>query len=663
MSSPNSNIPPEMFTTTSTSDLEDDFAQTKEDFDVSSIPDSDLEDGGTIYYQTPEQGKGSDGFADQQMRDDEIVYGAFVADLTGDEGRDDEVFEDTITQPVILNRFPTPTTDELIRYIHDTDLLGIDHDESATESPTTHHQKSQELVRIRRVITRNRVPDNHQTIQNSTSALAVAAASTEVQNLTTHHPPGTPVIRDFAIPEPTLLPHSIPISDPHNLYTLETPQAHRGTNIPEYEALRSCTYPAAGIRTMYHGFLFRRTLDDHHTSSSDEQEEGVYRELSAGEEADDEGYVDMDMSGSASAPPRSPILGERDTRDPAEIEEIEELENEGLFQILPRLFARVLKAEATNLTDSRIHTPSPPTLTIPIRPLQHLQTPHINPWPVIALAHQIPLFPTHILTSSSLAQLSLYEKHLQHTNGYSDSPLDQWALKQHRIFLWINSGALENGIDGEIQRPGSADTLLGIDEESSKLWDYEDVEVFARWEGDTFRRCLEWVQDAEIIGKGEESGELGLENRVYDFCGEEEILHRSVSVVDKYEKKYEDSSSSEWIKEEYDAEDERGEIRSAHPVLATQSHDPRLGRVVNIFRTRALQRLGITHQNSPFPQRINDTAFRETGIQAADCARANAMARFERIAEDFVRKERGAGEVDVHMRGGAGSGDSGEGVE
>ncbi|THV44781.1 hypothetical protein BGAL_0580g00020 [Botrytis galanthina] len=672
MSSPTSNIPPEMFTTTCPSNIADDFAQTKEEFDISSIPDSDSEDEGTIYYETPDKRKGGDKIADQQTRNDEIAYLPTVSDLTGDEGRDDEVLEDdTITQPVILNRFPTPTTEELIRYIHDTDLMGIDDDGSGEESMTTSHQKSQELARIRGVITRKRVPGAHQKIQNSTSALAVAAASTGVRNFTTHHPPGTPLIRDFAIPPSP--PPSIPVSNTRDLYTLETPQAHRGTNIRQYQSLRSCEYPAVGIRTMYHyhGFLFRRTLNGVQTPCGDKEEEEeedddddeLQRELSAGEEADVEDCLYM----SRPTPPHSPVLGNRDlsTEDSGENEENEELENEGLFQILPRRSARVSNKKRENREGLRTSVSSLPTiippLAIPIQSLQHPQTPRINPWPVIALARQIPLFPTHILTSSSLAQLSIYEKFIQTQNGYSPSPLDQWALTQHRLFLWINSGALEDGIDGEMRRPKSADILLGIDGSSSELWDYEDVEVFVRWEGDTFRRCLEWVQDVEMIGEGEEWEDLGLENQVYDFRGEEEILHRSVSVVDKYEKKYEGSSSSEWIEEEYDAEDERGEIRSVHPGPTTQSHDPRLGRVVNIFRTRALQRLGITHRDSPFRQPINHTGFRETGIQAADYARANAMARFERIAEDFARREGGAGEVEVHMRGGAGSGDSGKG--
>ncbi|TGO43718.1 hypothetical protein BOTNAR_1352g00010 [Botryotinia narcissicola] len=648
MSSPNCDYPLAMFTTTSTSNLEDDFAQTKEDFDVSSIPDSESEDGVTIYYQNPEKGKKGDKFADRQMTDDEIVHGAFVTDLTGDERQDEEILESgTAVRYSISSRFPTPTTDELIKYINDTDLLGDDDDESATKSPAAHHQKVEELARIRRVITRNRVPGTQRSTQNSTSALAEVLVPTEVRNFTTHHPSGTPLIRDFAIPLPVNLPTSIPISNPHNLYTLETPQAHRGTSIRQYQPLQSCEYPAFGIRTMYHyyGFLFRRTLNDLHTSSSDKEEEEICRELSAGEEADDEEYVDMDMSGSATAPPRSPVLGNRDqsTEDSAENEEIEELGNDGLFQILPRSSARVSNRNMENREGLRTSISSLssiiPSLTIPLQPLRHLQTPRINPWPVIALAHQIPLFPTHILTSSSLAELSLYEKHLQDQNGYSSSPLDQWALTQHRLILWINSGALESGIDGEVRRPWSADILLGIEGEISELWDYEDVEV-------------------------------------YDFCGGEEILHRSVSEVDMYEKRYEDSSSSEWIEEEYDAEDERDGVRPIHPVPATQSHDPRLGRVVNIFRTRALQRLGITHQNSPFRQSMNHPAFRETRIQAADHARANAMVRFERIAENFARRKRGAGEVEdpvgqgkqsrfdgaeVHMRGGAVSGDSGKG--
>ncbi|KAF5868711.1 uncharacterized protein Bfra_012042 [Botrytis fragariae] len=636
MSSANSNTPPEIFTTTSNSHIEDDFAQTKEDFDISSIPDSDSEDGVTIYYQTPDP-KNMASISNDTHHQAKDTSANSVLDnnvsfqnLNGDDTQGQELLEATTPFCAFIpSRFSTPTTDELIKYINDTGLLGDDHDEFDEKSPTTSHQNSQELARIRAVITRHRVPGASHTAQNSPEAEHLAL--TEVQDTTTHLPPGTPLIRDFAIP---LLP-SIPIPI---LRRLSTPQSHRCRNILECQALQSHTYPSASIRTMYHyhEFHFRHTINNIHTPSDDKEEEELQRELSAGEEADDEEY--MYISGPAPAPPRTPILGNRDQNieDLAKIEEIGEIENEGLFQIVPRHLGEVQWPKEKDLTDSRIgKSPIPtiiPPLTIPIQSLQQLQPPRINPWPLIALAHRIPLFPTHILTTSSLTQLSLYEKHLQHQNGYTDSPLDQWALTQHRLFLWINSGALENGIDGEMRRPGSADILLG--------------------------------------------------DEVYDFCGEEEILHRSVSVVDKEERKYEDSSSSSYISEEYDASDERGEVKSLFLPLPLQNqnenkdYDPRLGRVVNIFRTRALERQGITYQNSPLRQPINHAVFRETGIQAVGCARANAMARFERIAENFVRSEEAeesAGDVgqlvlrperdsgfdgaEVHMRGGAGAGD------
>ncbi|KAF7867494.1 uncharacterized protein EAF02_009685 [Botrytis sinoallii] len=632
------------------------------DFDVSSIPDSDSEDEDTIYDQTPEKEKEVDGSAD-----DEIVYDTSIfADEMGDQGRDDAGLKDnTIVQSVILSRFSTPTTD----------LLGVGGKEFGEESMTTSHQKSEELARIRAVITRSRIPDTHQIIPNSTSALAIAPIPLEVQNSTTHLPPGTPLIRDFAV---AALPYII---NPHNPYTLSTLQVLRGTNVLKYRTLQSSTYPSTGIRTMYHyhGVLFRHAVNDMHAPSDkkEKEEKELGRELSAGEEADDEEY--MYISTPAPVIPRAPVLGNRNVEDLVEIEEIEEIEeskNEGIFQIIPKNLKKSRQPKEKNLEDSRTNVSNAPTIISPLtihkQHPQPYQPPRINAWPLIALTYHIPIFPTHMLTSSSLTQLSLCEKFLQQQNGYSDSPLDQWALTQHRLFLWINSGALENGIEGEMRRVGSADVLLG--EESSEMWDYEDVEVFARWEGDTFRRCLEWVQDVE--GDGEREGKgwggVGLENEVYDFCGEEEILHRSASIASNKEKKQEGSSSSSYISEEYDAEDERGETRSAQPSfplpkqIENEDYDPRLGRV-----------------DSPFRQPINHTAFRETGIQAADYARANAMARFERVAEDFARREGGAGEredsvgqaeqaglsenrdsrfdsAEVHMRGGAGSGDSGK---
>ncbi|TGO46346.1 hypothetical protein BCON_0330g00110 [Botryotinia convoluta] len=672
MSSANPTTHPEIFTTTSTNNDQDDFAQTKEDFDISSIPDSDSEGDDTIYYQIPKKEKGVDGFADQLTRDDEIVYDTSIADLTGDGGQDD----DTIARPVILSRYSTPTTDELIKYINDTGLLGVDNnDGSTTKSPTTSHQESEELARIRKVITRNLIPRAHHTAENLSGAENLAL--TEVQNASTHLPPGTPLIRDFAFAP--LLAISNP-RNPHNPHNLSTPRAPRFKHHPDFQTSHIHTYSSPGIRTLrhFHGFLFPYAVNDIHAPSDDnEEEEELYRELSAGEEADDEEY--MDMSGSAPAPPPAPVLGKRDTQDLAAIEELEG--DEELFQMLPTHLEKSRQLKEKNLEDSRIsasilHVTLTPRIHIHL-PIPHLpqetlptyQPPGIDAWPLIALAHHIPLFPTHILTSTSLAQLSFHEKHLRLQNGYSSSPLDQWALNQHRLFLWINSGALDDGIDGDIRRPESADVLLGFGEESSEVWDYEDVEVFARWEEECFRRCLQWVQDVEVDGEGDGEeegwGGLGLEDEVYDFCGEEKFLHRSASVAGKHEKKNESSSSSECIEEEYDAEDGRGDIRSAFPSLLlqnkneTQTHDPRLGRVVNIFR-----------------QPINHTAFRETGIQAADYAHANAMARFERIAEDFARREGEAGKdsvglddqsgfvgAEVHMRGGAGSGDSGKGFD
>ncbi|KAF7914579.1 uncharacterized protein EAF01_000985 [Botrytis porri] len=498
MSSTNSNHLPEILTPVSTSNSQDNFAQSKEDFDVSSIPDSDSEGGVSIYYQTPEKEKrrGGDGFADQQMRDDEIIYGDFILDSERNDG--DEGYEDnTIAWPTIISsRFSTPTTDELIKYINDTDLLGVDDDGSGEESMTTYHRKLEELARIRKIVARNLIPGTHQTAENSTSTLGKPPTLTGIQKPTPNLSLGTPLIQDFAIPLPASLPTPLPRTIFENLSAIRAP------HFPHYLASQTSslsTYPSPDIGTMYHyyGFSHRRTVneidilapsdddddnDEEEEKDEEEQQDELCRELSEGEEGDDEGDVDLDMDMSRSTPPRPPVLGDRDQNmeDGVEIEDID---------------------------------------------------------------------------------------------------------------------GLENGNEGY-------------------------------------------------------------------------------------------SSSSSYLSEEYDASDELGKIVSSIPAPTPPNpRDHRLGRIVNIFRTRALQRLGIPSHDSPFRLRhpVNHLVFRETGIQTADYARANAMARFERVADEFVKGERvgegvkgGAGEdsagdvghlmvgtegderferEEVHMRGGAGAGD------
>ncbi|KAF7945141.1 hypothetical protein EAE96_009920 [Botrytis aclada] len=665
----------------------DDFAQTKEDFDICSIPDSDSDSEDeevTIYYPTPETEteKKIDRSLEQPKEEAKIFHDPLIPNFQGEDGQTQENLGVTTPLPTgIPSRFSTPTTDELIKYINDTGLLGENHDDkSATKSPKTPHLESSELARIRAVITRNRDPGAARTIENSPGGEAEVLLLKEgrLQNPTTQFSEGVPLIRDFAV---------------SNTRILLTAQGNCCINVSEGQdqARKEYTHPGVCTLRHCHGGLFSCAVDDVDAASEEKEEEEVCRELSAGDEADDEDYLYMSGPTPAPAPPRTPLMGIRDTRDLAEIKESEGTDEH--FPIHPHHLSESRQPNEKTLKDLR---PSPSsTMILTPRIKLHLsippvfpqtdQSPRIDAWPTIALAHHIPLFPTHILTLSSLTQLFSHEKHLQEVNGYSASPLDQWALKQHRLFLWINSGALDHGIDGDMRRPRSADALHGI-EGGSELWDYEDVEVFARCEGEGFRRCLEWVGEVEgeVDREGWGEGELGLEDQVYDFRWEEEILHRSASMLGVEEKRKHkissSSSSSECIEEEYDAEDESGETGSPSLAPASASlypsHDPRLGRVVNIFRTRALQRLGINHRDSPFGQTINQPGFRETGIQAADYARANAMARFERIAEEFAKREKETGgaeddagmgdqlgfeSVEVHMRGGAGSGDSGKG--
>lgn len=650
MSSSNSNIHSDISTTPSTNNNEqDNFAQTKEDFDICSIPDSDSEEGITIYYQTPESRKRVSGSPTQRTGYENTTCDSPLPTVNEDDLQDQEIF-DAITpiRDFIPSRLLTPATDDLIRYINDINLLGVNNNESTTDSPTPPEKREKELSRLREVITRSKISDLHHTAQTYPSTFIESTFLTEVQTFAAQHPSSTPRVWDFA--------------------------SQGGLEVYD------------NYLHIMHGGMIEW---DRVGNSNAEDEENFHPEPYSGEEADDEEYPPRQ------SPPRAPVLGKRDTRDLPQIEELEETES--FFQIAPRFFSRALHTENFGIGNaSSIPVIPAPDIQLPIpelpREISHAyQYPRVDAWPIIALAHNIPLFPTHLLTRSSLAQLSLCEKSAQLENGCSDSVLDQWALSRHRLFLWINSGALEDGIDGGFGRADSVDLLLGL-EESSEIWDYEDVEVFSRRQQGGFRRCLEWVWEVETDGNGDgDEGSVGsvgcwgvLSDELYDSFGGEEILHRSVSMVDEEEEEYV-SSSSECIEEEYDAEGEKElGLGFTSPAIFPPENgninikdDPRLGRVVNIFRTRALQRLGIRNQDSPFRQPIPHTVFRENGIRAVDYARANAMERFERVAEEFARRGGGEGDMgqlvlslgmdsrfgcaEVHMRGGTGSEDSGKG--
>ncbi|KAJ8061993.1 hypothetical protein OCU04_009776 [Sclerotinia nivalis] len=159
---------------------------------------------------------------------------------------------------------------------------------------------------------------------------------------------------------------------------------------------------------------------------------------------------------------------------------------------------------------------------------------NIDIWPTIALALGIPILPSHLLTPSSLQALGTTSKQAELEEGYLSDELHQWALHQHRIFVWINSGALDNGIDGIVEEPvifsqgeGLYEDCDGENSENSVLWDYEDVESFARSEPVHFRRNLEWIQGVDV--EGEKGSVCTLPDEVYNFSGDEEFIHRSVS--------------------------------------------------------------------------------------------------------------------------------------
>ncbi|KAF7857984.1 hypothetical protein EAF04_009341 [Stromatinia cepivora] len=306
--------------------------------------------------------------------------------------------------------------------------------------------------------------------------------------------------------------------------------------------------------------------------------------------------IEEEQNNDTLIPPAAPILGNLSTPDLSEMDLYLDLRNDirSLFQVLPRhpkqleSSLKSLKREEMNeqfiigevsensrsLINSSFVTPPRPISeqleprvfrlpprsvgasphTSPEIPQQNNINTNIDVWPTIALALGIPILPSRLLTPSSLQTLGTMSKLAELEEGYLSDELHQWALQQHLIFVWINSGALDDGIDGIVEEPvifpqgkGSNEDCDGENSENSVLWDYEDVEAFARSEPVHFRRNLEWIQGVDV--EEEEKGSVcTLPDKVYDFCGDEEIIHRSVS------EPVEESEGSSVISEEYDEE-------------------------------------------------------------------------------------------------------------
>lgn len=270
-----------------------------------------------------------------------------------------------------------------------------------------------------------------------------------------------------------------------------------------------------------------------------------------------------------------------------------------------------------------LHKPAPFVPRIP----QHRD---ISAWPPIALVLDIPVHPSHPLTSAALHTLALREKFVQLEKGYIQDELHQWALAQHRILLWINSGALDDGIDGMVEGGQSIVTVRTEDvdgSEGSHLWDYEDVEVYARYEQAQFRRNMEWVQDAE----GSVGSVCTLKDEIYDFRGHDDIRHRSVSELSS------ESSMSYVISKEYhkDEDEPKPSSSAKSHCLANQK------KVIDYFRALDFLKPGA---NVPSLARASLEASGGNGITPAEFARAKAKMWIESVkdAQDAARREKEA---------------------
>ncbi|KAI9651359.1 hypothetical protein NHQ30_001400 [Ciborinia camelliae] len=230
-----------------------------------------------------------------------------------------------------------------------------------------------------------------------------------------------------------------------------------------------------------------------------------------------------------------------------------------------------------------------------------------NMWDEITRALGIPAHASHPLTADVLAELSV--DYVSAHDSYTEDDLEKWALFQNRILKWINSGALEDGIDGVVDgRPFIVSLPSFLSSNESHAWSYESLETFWRNEPGMFRRTIDWIQDAE--------GSVGsihtLHSSVYDFFqDEEEIIHRSASESAL------DSLPEKVYKDEGNAIDQSYQL------------------VTDLFRSRELRRLEM--DQSPIISHVNPNLFK-LNHEPGEYERAKALSLTERVAVRVARR-------------------------
>ncbi|ESZ92130.1 hypothetical protein SBOR_7486 [Sclerotinia borealis F-4128] len=219
--------------------------------------------------------------------------------------------------------------------------------------------------------------------------------------------------------------------------------------------------------------------------------------------------------------------------------------------------------------------------------------PHFTMWVEIAQALGVPTTPSHPLTADALFELAAANTMAQSEDATtSELARHQSALFLHRIFKWINSGALEGGIDGNTNGAPFIYPLSSFwGSDASETWSFEILERY-------------WQNEPD----------------------DEQIIHRSISVPES------ESSGSPEPSDASEDEDEDGGVL----IDTTSSSDGQNQMVFDLFRTRELQRLVMG--DSPILSRIDPNVFR-TNAGPGKHARARALTLTERIAQGANQRQ------------------------
>ncbi|KAB8292505.1 hypothetical protein EYC80_008216 [Monilinia laxa] len=242
---------------------------------------------------------------------------------------------------------------------------------------------------------------------------------------------------------------------------------------------------------------------------------------------------------------------------------------------------------------------------------------NLNIWFEIAYAIGVPAKASHHLTANALRR-HREDTMAERSAGYTKSEVSQGVLRRAEILAWINSGALDHGIDGDMNgRPFivSLPSLWGS--EFTDYWSFEYVDMYWRAQPEKFGWVMDWVQDVEGSAG---DGEL-LTDEIYDFFGDdEEIIHRSVSEPEEDSEELSENGQDDGVL-----------------IDPTSRPNPRLQMISDLFHVRELRRLGMDDGSPMFPS-ISPKEFKRNG-GPGEKARTKSMNLRERIARDANQRQ------------------------